>query len=175
MPEAFARSFCGGAKLGLEFGEDEFDGIEVGRVRRQEAKGGAASGDGFSDLGAFVARQVVHDDEVAGPQFRDQELADVVGEDLAVHRPVDDERSDQAGGRQPGDEGGRLPMSVRRVALDPLATGAAAIPAPQVGGGAGLVEEDQAMGGEPVLVGLPALPQGGDVRPKLLTGVNAFF
>ena len=49
----------------FEFGEHLFDGIEVGAVGRQEDEVRAfGSGDGASGL-AFVAAEVIQDDDIA--------------------------------------------------------------------------------------------------------------
>jgi len=44
-----------------------------------------------------------------------------------------------------------------------------------VGGGAGLVDEDEPAGIKPALALAPLLPCGGDVRARLLGRVRGFF
>jgi len=60
-----------------------------------------------------MARQVVHDDDIAGHQFRHRHLADVGNEGVAVDRAVVHHRRDHAGAAQSGDKRGGLPVSVR--------------------------------------------------------------
>jgi hypothetical protein len=55
------------------------------------------------------------------------------------------------------------------------APGASAAPAHHLGVGAGLVDEDQLVGIETGLVGLPAFSPLSDIGPVLFAGVQAFF
>jgi hypothetical protein len=59
-------------------------------------------------------------------------------------------------------------MTVRDRAVQAFAAPAAAIAAGHVGGGTGLVDEDQTPGAHGVLLGAPVGPLLGDVRPVLL-------
>jgi len=68
----------------FELGEHLFDGIEVGAVGRQEDEVGAfGSDDGASGL-AFVAAEVVQDDDIARGESRGENLLDVEEEDLGL-------------------------------------------------------------------------------------------
>jgi hypothetical protein len=67
----------------FQFGEGEFDGVEVGAVRRQESEVRAGGLDGGPHLGLFVHDQVVEDDDVATVERRDQDLLDV-GEEARI-------------------------------------------------------------------------------------------
>jgi hypothetical protein len=66
----------------------------------------AGSLDGFADTLDLVARQIVHHDNVAPPQCRNEELLDPGEECLAVHRAVEDARRGHAVLAQSSDEGG---------------------------------------------------------------------
>ena len=55
----------------------------------QEEQLGAGIADQLSDGVAFVAAQIVHDDDVSAAQGGDEELLDVSPETDAVDRPVD--------------------------------------------------------------------------------------
>ena len=86
-------------------------GLEGGRKRRV-----AGRFDKFAGCRALVARQVVHDDDVAGLQFRDQHLPDIGLEPVAVDRaPLfwtgEHHRRDHPGHAQPRDQRGQ---SLRR-------------------------------------------------------------
>jgi hypothetical protein len=68
-----------------------------------------------------MAGEVVHDDDVSGPQFRDHHLLHIGLEGVAVDRPVDDPWRDEASEGERTDEGGGLPVPVRDADLEPLA------------------------------------------------------
>src|SRR6202789_4502048 len=74
LVEGFDRSSPCLAQQGLQFGEELFDRIEVGAVWRQITQVGTGGLDGFADALDLVAGQIVHHDNVALPQRRDQEL-----------------------------------------------------------------------------------------------------
>ena len=66
--DGFDGSRGGFAQQVLELGEDLLDGVQVGRVFRQEEQLGAGCADGLANGFALVAAEIVHDDDVAGPQ-----------------------------------------------------------------------------------------------------------
>jgi hypothetical protein len=134
-----------GAQQGLELGESHLDGIEVRAVRRQEQEPGALCADVRLGGGAFMGGQVVEDDDVAGLESRGQLGFDVSLEDAPIHRRVDDEWRGERVATQAGDEGLRLPMAERGLGETPLAFPATAAQARHLGGGSGLVEEDQSV------------------------------
>src|SRR3546814_19538228 len=68
VPEVGQGSGGGLLEGRLDLGEGEFDGVEVGPVRRQEAKLGPGSLDDLSDREGFVGGQGVHGDVVAGAE-----------------------------------------------------------------------------------------------------------
>lgn len=96
-------------------------GLRSEEVGRQEEEPGAAFGDGLFDCRALVGSEVVGDDDIAWPQDGGELGPHIEFEDLAVHRPVDDERRHQAIVTQAGDEGFDLPMSEGHGGLEPLA------------------------------------------------------
>ena len=65
--------------------EDLLDRVEVGRVGRQEQQPSPSAPDGRAHGRVFVARQVVHDDDVAGRERRHEALLDIVGKALPAH------------------------------------------------------------------------------------------
>ena len=89
-PPIFNGAFFGFAHEGLQFGKDLLDRIEIGELRRQEEELGAGCAYGGADGPAFVAAEVVHDDDVARPEGRHQELAAVGLDAFAVDRTVED-------------------------------------------------------------------------------------
>src|SRR4051812_31128084 len=73
-----AEGSCGGgAQMGFEFGEGQFDGIEVRAVGWQMQELGSTAFHGGGDGGTFVGGQMVGDDQIAGLQSRSQALLEV--------------------------------------------------------------------------------------------------
>ena len=58
------------AEQGFEFGEDLFNRVEVGGVRRQEAQRGPHPLDGRPHGGTLMAAQIVHNDDIARGERR---------------------------------------------------------------------------------------------------------
>ena len=98
-------------------------------------------------------------------------LFDVGEEGLAVHRPLDDEGSDQFVVAQACDEGNGLPMSVRRV-VDQSIAAQAASPGSYHGGGDGsFIKKHQRSGIQQVLLADPTSARAGYINSVLLAGV----
>src|ERR1700681_3185307 len=89
----------------FQFGEDLFDGVEVGGIGRQEQKPGAASPDGAAHRLALVATEIIEDDDVARLQRWGQNLIDIGPEALAVDWTIENpwgldyDRTARRGGR----------------------------------------------------------------------------
>ena len=64
LDSAFGRL----AQEGFELGEDLFNRVEIGRIGREEAEGGPGPFNGQPHSWAFVAAEIVQDDDVAGRQ-----------------------------------------------------------------------------------------------------------
>ena len=148
----------------LELGEEHLDRVQVGRVLRQEEEPGAGGADGLPDRGALVRAEVVHDDDVAGPQRRHQHPLDVEPEAVAVDRAVEEPGGLDAVTAQRGEEGHGLPVAMRHRGLQPLAARRPAAQRRHVGLGPGLVDEHQAGGIDPALVLHPLRPPARHVR-----------
>ena len=82
-PEAVDGSLGGLAQQRLELGEGVLDRIEVGLVGRQVEQAGAGRLDHLAHLRPLVAGQIVHDDDVAWPQVRHEDLLDIGLEGVA--------------------------------------------------------------------------------------------
>lgn len=159
----------------LELGEDLFDRVQVWRIWWQEQEPGADGPDGAADGGLLVAGQVVHDDDVAGRQGRDEALLDIVGEALRVDRLVE-----HAGGVDPiasksREEGHGPPVAVRHLGVEPLADRRPASQGGHVGLDPGFVDEDEARRIKPALVFLPLRPASRDRGAELFGGQHGFF
>lgn len=106
----------------LEFGEGHFDRIEVGTVGRCEEEPCAARlEDGLGFL-AFVAGEIVEDDDVAGMECRGKLGFDIGFEGRAVHGAVDDPWRCQSVAAQGRDEGLGFPMAKGRSCFETLVT-----------------------------------------------------
>lgn len=68
-----------------------------------------------------MAAEIIHDDDVAGSENWNELLFDICSEALAVDRPVEDARGDEAVAAQSAEKGQRLPMAVRGKTPHPLA------------------------------------------------------
>src|SRR3546814_5228561 len=69
-------------------------------IRRQVQDAGADGGEGLTNSGDLMGRQVVEDDYVAGRQSWRQKLLDIGAEGFAGHGAVEDHRRDDAGRTQ---------------------------------------------------------------------------
>ena len=158
----------------LELGEDLLDRVEIGAVGRQKDEV-RAFGSTMARRFALVAAEVVQDYDIARQEGRGEDLLDVEEEDFAVDRPIDHPRRIDAVVAQRGDESQGLPMTVRRIGLEPSSPRP---PAPQ---GAMLVFTQVSsmnmsrQGAIRPLMGLPSRPLSRHVRPVLLLGQQRFF
>lgn len=80
----------------LELGEDELDGVEVRRVGWEIIDLRTPLGNGFLDSLDLVRAEVVHDDDVTGPEGRREHLLDVGLEGIAIYGAVDEPWSGEA-------------------------------------------------------------------------------
>lgn len=149
--------------------------IEVRAVGREEAQGCARRFDPFAHRGALVARQVVHDDDVAGPQFGHEHLGDIGFEPVAVDRPIEHHRRDHATHAQARDQRGGLAVAVREAHPQPVAPGTAAVAAGHVGRSPGFVDEHEPLGIEVQLAIEPVVPLAQDVGAVLLDRMAGLF
>ena len=78
------------AQKRFEFREGLFDRIEVGTIRREKSDARAHARNRGMDRRLFVDREVVQDDDIAGPERGHEHLLDVGQERWVVDRPVED-------------------------------------------------------------------------------------
>ena len=163
------------AQEGLQLGEDLLDGIEIGRVGGQKEEARPCSSDHAANGAAFVRAEVVHDDDIARLQGRQQELFHVDFEALAVDGAVNDAGSRDAIVSQGGEEGHGAPMAMRHLGMQRRTAAMPAMGARHVGLGPGLVDEDEACRIDAALMPPPPAPPPRDVRSILLAGEDGFF
>jgi hypothetical protein len=119
--------------------------------------------------------QVVHNDYVATIEGGCKALLDVRQKNLAVHRAIDHERSDDPVMAQPGDKGDRFPMSVWNGCDQSLATQAAASEPHHVCAGSGLVDKHQPGRVKHALLSYPTSAGASDIGSLLLRRMQSFF
>jgi hypothetical protein len=159
----------------LEFGEDLLDRIEVGRIRRQEEQSSADSPERRSHGLAFVAAEVVENDNVARPQGRNELRLDIEQEALAVDRAVEHERCIDAIVAQRRDERHRLPVSVRNLGEKSASQRTPTTQRRHIGLHPSLIDEDKTSRIESGLILYPTGAMACNGGPVLLTGQDAFF
>ena len=155
-------------------GEDLFDGVQVGRVFRQEEQLGAGCTDELADGFAFVAAKIVHDDDVAGLQGGEEDLLDVSCEALAVDRTIEKPRSSIRSWRSAATKVVVFQRPCGTLAVSLIPRGA------QPRSGAMLVlvqsvDEYQALRLDPVLILCPLRPPSCDVGTIAFASHHAFF
>lgn len=119
------------------------DRIEVRTVSRHVEDARADRVDRFPNALDLMCGEVVHHHNVAWRERRSKRLLDIGAEGIAGHRTIDDERGDDAGAAQAGDDGGRPPVAERRKVDHALALRPPAVATHHVGRSAGLVEEQE--------------------------------
>jgi hypothetical protein len=122
-----------------------------------------------------VGAQVVHEDDIALVECRRQNLLDIGEECRAIHRAIDDIGSRETIGAQAGDERHRLPVAVRHLGDEALATRTAPVVASHFRRDGRLVDEHETSRLERRLLGFQLRARRGDVRSILLGSVQSFF
>ena len=159
----------------FQFREGEFDRMEIGTVGRQKSQVRPRLLDGVTHLRLLVNREVVEDHHIAGLKRRHQHLFDIGEERGTVDRPVKDGRRVEAIEAEGGDDRMRLPMTARRVVVEPRPLRTSTVPPQQIGRDAAFVEKDVLPHVAERLPLAPAAPLSDDVGASLLVGVDGFF
>lgn len=126
----------------LEFGKCLFNRVEVGTVRRQKPDLRADAFNRGADLRLFVYDEVIEDDDIAGSERRRQDLFDVGEKADVIDRAIEHGWGADPLDRQRGNHRRGLPMTTRRVVVQPGAPRAATVAAQEIGADAALVEKD---------------------------------
>ena len=174
-PQAGDRAGRGSPQAGFEFGKDLLNGIEVGAVGGQVEQAGADGLNRLPHARDFMARQIVHDDAVAGVEGGREDLFDIGHKAGPIDRAVQNHGGGEVLRAQGGNEGGRFP-----VAVGDFGDEARPAPTPTVAPGqirpqGRLVQEDQAVPVEVGRLGAPALPGRHHIRAILFRRVQDFF
>ena len=174
-PCVFDGSLLGVSHPMLDLGESLLDRVEIGRIWRQEPEPCAGGPDGLTDGCGFMAAQIVHDHDVAGPQGREQLLTNIGAEAFPVDGAVEDAWCGEFVAAQRAQEGQGSPMAVRSEATQALSPWPPAAKRGHVGLDPRLVDEDQTRRIETTLPRLPALAATGNVGSGLLKSEQRFF
>lgn len=119
--------------------------------------------------------QIVHDDDVAFREGGNQAFFDPFLKQGGVDRPVVNLRGRKAAKAQTGDERDRFVMAVRDGDAQPPSSPAAPPFARQIGGSAGLIDENEFCGIKIELSGKPLLASLQNVRTLLLFCMGGLF
>ena len=174
-PEVWHRARGGRSQERLQLGEGLLDRVEVRAVGWEVEQTRAGRLDGLPHAGHLVDAQVVENDRVAALQHRDQGIGDVSQEAPAVRRSVEQGGGDEAAGAQGGGDGGSLVVPVRSGDAAALAPWGSAIGPHHVGGGSGLVDEEEAVWIEIELAVEPSVPGRPHVLALLLVCMKSPF
>jgi len=159
----------------FEFGESQFNGIEVGAVRRQIADANPSSREQPTDVLDFMGGEVVEDQRVTLAQLWTEHLLQINRENLGIDRAFNQKRRFDAFMAQGRDESGTLPVAMRDGAETTLAHQAATMVAGHLGVQAGFINKHQLADIPAGLLRSPKPPGGFNVRPILLGGARRFF
>ena len=143
MLHRLGGSCTGLAQQYFQLGEDLLDRIEVGRIGGQEQAMRPDRSYGIANRPTFVRSKIVHNDDVASREGRNQELLDIGTKALPVDRTVEHAGRGDTIAAQGGDEGQGGPFPVWHLLPQPLT---ARRPSPQrrhIGLGPRLINKDQ--------------------------------
>jgi len=161
--------------MGLEFGKCQFNGIEVGAVRRQVADANPSSREQPTDVLDFMGGEVVEDERVTLAQLWTEHLLQINRENLGIDRAFDQKGRFDAFMAQGRNKSGTLPVAVRDGAETTLAHQAATMVAGHLGVQAGFINKHQLADIPAGLLRSPKPPGDLNVRPILLGGARRFF
>ena len=169
------RSRGGLSEQMLELGEDLLDGVEVRGVFGQEEQLGARRADQLARGFAFVAAEIVHDDDIAGTQGREENLFEIEPEAVAIDRALEQPWRLDAIVTQRRQESHGLPAAVWNLANEPLATRRPPSQGSHIGPGPGLVDEDKPLRINAFLMLYPLRSPVRDVGTFPFASRHAFF
>ena len=122
-----------------------------------------------------MSREIVHHHDVVAFECWSQALLDIGQECRSVDRPINDHRRDHSVVTQSGHEGDCLPMSVRNVTDQSLATQAASPQRDHIGAGRRLIDKHKPRRIKKTLLANPAPTRLRHVRAMSFGCPQAFF
>src|SRR5215468_4744504 len=163
------------AQKRLELAEGHLDGIEVRRILGQVAKGRPCLRNRLTYARTFVSADIVHHDDIAPFEGRNQALLDIGQEHLCVHGALEHHRGDHFIMTQGCHEGDRLPFSAGG-APDQLDASRTATPkSHHLGGDRGLVNKHQPGRIKHTLLSEPTSARPGHVGAVLFCRSQTLF
>ena len=174
-PERVHGARGGFAEQRFAFGEQFFDGIEIGGLRRQIADVCLHCFNSLFDARHFVTAYSIGDDDVARVPRRAEEFLDILQKQGAGHGAIRHHRSRDVIMPQSGDERGGMPVAVRHGADAPFAAWGASVAPSPVRRRPGFIQKNQFRDIQSGLSCLPLTPRGLHVGALLLAGVQGFF
>jgi len=162
-------------QMRFEFGESQFNGIEIRAVRRQVADANPSSRKQPADVMDFVGGEVVEDERVALAQLGTEHLLKISRKNLGINGAFDQKGSFNTVMAQGCNESGTLPVTVRDGAETTLAHRAATMMAGHLGVQTGFINKHQPADIPAGLLPSPKSPGSFNIRPILLGGARRFF
>ena len=162
-------------QMGFEFGESQFNGIEIGAVRRQVAEANPPGRKQQADIMDFVGGEIVEDERIAPAQLRTEHLLQINRENFGIDGAFDQKGSFNTFMAQGRQEGGTLPMAMGNGADTTLTHRTTAIVAGHLGIQAGFINKHQLAAIPAGLLSAPKSASGFNIRPLLLGGARRFF
>ena len=163
------------AEEGFQFGEGQFDRIEIGTVRREKPQVRAGLLNRRPDFGLFVGGEIIEHHHIARAERGHEHLLNVGEERRAIDRAIKHRRGCQLRRAERRDNGVRLPVTARGVIRDAIASPAARIAAQEIRRHARFVHEHILPSIMERLHHDPLPPRRRDIRPTLFVGVYGFF
>ena len=118
--ELFLGSGFGTAQTVFDFAPHQFDWVEIWTVRGLVMQFDTRVGKQFLSCFRFVCGQIIHYHDGICGKFGNQHLRDIGFEGKSIHRAIKHHRRDGGFPRDGRDQGGRIPVSMRRVIEDTL-------------------------------------------------------
>lgn len=122
-----------------------------------------------------MAAEIIHDNDIAGPQDPNQLLFNISLETFSIDRTIKYGRCGELIAPQGSNEGHRSPMATRSVAAELLALCAPTSQRRHIGFYPGLIKKHQTARIKAALYGFPALPPPGDIGTGLFKSEQCFF
>jgi len=113
----------------FQFGEGEFDRVEVGTIRWKKSEVRAAAFDRGPDRWLLMHGEVIEHDDIARSQRGHQDLFDIRQETRRVDGAIEHGGRTELIQPQRGNHRVRLPVAAGRVIVEPVATPTAPVPA----------------------------------------------
>lgn len=175
IAEGFPCALLCGSEVILEFGEELLDRVEVGRVFGQEEQLGAGLTYRLAHGVAFVAAEIIHDDDVARCEGWGQHLGNIDAKALAVDGTVDHPRCVDPVVAECCQKGCGVPVSERGLTIQAFTARAPASQRRHVGFHPGFVNENETGRVDAWLIFQPLLPAAPDIGTALLSSDQCLF